>query len=111
MNSIDQMHYAVARITTHYYNDDRTIDPKNANVGTGFFYKNISKNSMFLITNRHVIRDEKKDHIPNVVRIRLHTDPSDMSKNCDYDIHLYNLIKPIWRNPNPVQADIVAIPI
>lgn len=110
MVTVDQLHFAVTRITTHYYSDDRTINPEIANVGTGFFYKNMVSNILFLITNRHVIRDEKKDHIPNVVRIRLHTDPSDMTKNTDYDIHLYNLIKPIWRNPK-TDADIVAIPL
>lgn len=110
MNSVDQLHFAVTRITTHYYNDDRTVNPKIANVGTGFFYKNMVSNILFLITNRHVIREEKKNHIPNVVRIRLHTDPSDMTNNTDYDIHLYNLIKPIWRNPK-TDADIVAIPL
>jgi hypothetical protein len=36
---------------------------------------------------------------------------NDMAENKVYSIHLYNKIKPIWRNPNPPGADVVAIPI
>jgi hypothetical protein len=36
---------------------------------------------------------------------------NDMSENKVYPVHQYNKIKPIWRNPNPPEADVVAIPI
>ena len=111
MNSVDQLHYAVTRITTHYYMDDRKINPRSASVGTGFFYTNSTTKTTFLITNGHVIRDESKSHFPNAIRIRLHTDVTDMTQNSNYDIHLYNQITPVWRNPNESEADVVAIPV
>jgi hypothetical protein len=35
----------------------------------------------------------------------------DMTENKVYSIHLYNKMKPIWRDPNSAEADVVAIPI
>jgi hypothetical protein len=107
-NSIDQLHYTVTRITTHYY-DDGKINPRIIRTGTGFFYYNLQSKSQFLITNRHVICDE--NYFPNAINLMLHSNMNDMTKNEVYSIHLYNKIKPLWRNPNPPEADAVAIPI
>jgi S1-C subfamily serine protease len=106
LNFIDQLHFAVTRITTHYYDSSAKIDPKVIGVGTGFFYTNLDSKSTFLITNRHVIRLESENHYPNAIKIRLHVDENDLAQNIEYDIHLYNGIRQIWRTPNPTTADI-----
>jgi len=111
MDTVDQLHYAVTRITTHYYDDDKTINPHTEKVGTGFFYSNLTSQSRFLITNRHVIIVENEDYMPNVIRVRLHTDMTDVSENEDYDIPLYNSTKKLWREPKQRGADMVAIPV
>lgn len=107
IRDIDPLFLAVARIST--YDDPNT--GKVWDYGTGFFYTNPGK-QLFLITNRHVIRDEKINppYIPNVVRLSLHANPNDLRVNHDYDIPLYNKAKPLWKEPTPF-ADVVAIPI
>jgi hypothetical protein len=109
--TIDQLHYTVARITTHYYSDDEEIDSKIQQTATGFFYNNIKNRLLFLITNRHVIYDPSKKYLPNAIKLTLHTNEQDMTQNMEYPIHLYQRAKPIWRFPNHPDADVVAIPI
>jgi len=66
--------------------------------------------ALFLISNRHVIKDEQKSYIPYTVRLSLHANPDDLRENHNYDIPLYDGMKPRWIQPNPF-ADVVAIPI
>jgi Trypsin-like peptidase domain len=93
----------VARIST--YDDETGTVLRN---GTGFFYSN-PKGDVFLITNRHVIKDEPW-YIPNIVRLSLYANRENLKGNQNYDIPLYENGKPIWREPHPF-ADVVAIPI
>jgi uncharacterized protein YjiK len=102
LNSIDQLHYAVTRITTHHYNDDRNINPTTIKTATGFFYNNLENNLLFLITNRHVVVDEGKNYHPNAIILRLHTNQNDLRQNIEYNIHLHIGIRCIWRNPNSI---------
>ena len=74
---------------------------------TGFFYRN--KDRLFLITNRHVVIDEKKNYKPNRLRFRVHTDPKDLCKNSDVDLPLYQGSQKVWREFNDKTIDIVAI--
>jgi S1-C subfamily serine protease len=55
---------------------------------TGFFY--IRNDVVYLVTNRHVILDEEKGIKPDTLRVKLHEDPKDMTKNVDFDIPLYS---------------------
>jgi S1-C subfamily serine protease len=78
---------------------------------TGFFYKRGDK--LFLVTNNHVCRDESdpsQPSIPDLLRLRLHTSPSDLTQNGDYDVPLYAGSRHLWRNPpsNPA-ADVAVI--
>src|ERR1051326_8929810 len=54
---------------------------------TGFFY--MKNHTVYLVTNRHVVIDENKNLKPDLLRARVHTDPSDLTKNIDLDIPLY----------------------
>jgi hypothetical protein len=72
---------------------------------TGFFY---SKNdAVYFVTNRHVVIDEKKRHKPDALRIRLHTDQQDLTKNVDRIIQLYQNSVPQWH----VHKDHPKVPI
>lgn len=61
---------------------------------TGFFY--IKNDTVYLITNRHVVLDEEKRIKPDILRVRLHTDPNDITKNVDFDIPLYSNGAATW---------------
>ena len=102
---IDPLFLTVARISTY---DDVETGRVWGN-GTGFFYSN-PKGDLFLITNRHVIKDEQNSYIPNIVRLSLHANPDNLRENHDYDISLYDGVKPRWIQPNPF-ADVAAIPL
>jgi len=114
LRDIDPLFFTVARITT--YDDPNTNEVWN--FGTGFFYLN-PNNQLFLITNKHVIRDEgkkykiqgkEKRYIPKGVWLSLHADPKDLRVNRVYNIPLYKGAKPQWIEPEPF-ADVVAIPL
>src|SRR5574341_821955 len=68
-----------------------------ATVGSasGFFYTR--GNDLFLVTNHHVVRNEKDKVFPDTLRLRLHTDPNDLTRNGDLDITLYQAGKPVWK--------------
>jgi S1-C subfamily serine protease len=55
---------------------------------TGFFYER--NGSLYLVTNRHVVMDETKSIKPDLLKVKLHTDPNDLTKNGDVDIPLYS---------------------
>lgn len=107
LTSIDQLHYIVTRITTHHIRKDEKIGEKVLQTATGFFYHNTRSKLLFLITNRHVVQEP---HFPNAIKLTLHTNAADMTQNTEYPIHLYKGTKPVWRTPNPPNADVVAIP-
>ena len=57
--------------------------------------------ALYLVTNRHVVINETKGLKPDILRVRLHADPSDLTKNVDRDIPLYVAGKPRWHvHPN-----------
>lgn len=55
---------------------------------TGFFY--IKNDVLYFVTNRHVVIDETKNIKPDLLRIKLHVDAKDLTKNVDVDIPLYS---------------------
>lgn len=69
---------------------------------TGFFYT--SGDDLFLVTNRHVVRDEVKKVIPDSLRLRLHSDQNDITRNAEVDVPLYERGRPLWKT-HPLQQD------
>lgn len=63
-------------------------DGQQVGTATGFFY--IRNDVVYFVTNRHVIVDEEKGIKPHTLRVKLHLDPNDMTKNVDFDIPLYS---------------------
>ena len=107
LSNVHPLFFSVARILT--YDDPKPNAREEPGYGTGFFYRNPNE-QLFLITARHVIKDEKKGKIPNLLRLSLHADRNDLTVNRDYDIPLYKGREPLWKEPTPF-ADVVAIPI
>ncbi len=79
---------------------------------TGFFYS--KANNIYLVTNRHVVLDDDKKLRPEALRIRLHSNRDDLTKNVDFDIPLYAEGVPKWHvhpNYNAKKIDIAVIEI
>ena len=77
---------------------------------SGFFYT--SGDKLFLVTNQHVMREEKKGIVPDTLRLRLHTDPNNISRNDNFDIPLYIGKQQLWKvHPQFKDADIAVIEI
>jgi hypothetical protein len=107
--SIDQFYLTVVRLTTHSYDKNGNLDPDIQKYGTGFFY--MKNEILFLITNRHVIIQEREHYFPNMVRMAIHTNMNDLRQNTDFNIHLRDGVTNLWRELHPPTADIVAIPL
>jgi S1-C subfamily serine protease len=78
---------------------------------TGFFFRVRDSGRTFLITNRHVVVDEKEKRFPDRLKLWLHLDRTDLRRNDYYDVALYNDIErkqKRWAEINP-DVDVVAI--
>jgi S1-C subfamily serine protease len=79
---------------------------------TGFFY--VTNNVLYFVTNRHVVRDEAKGLKPDALRVRLHVDAKDLTKNVDREIPLYVTGRTRWHvHPNyaknPIDVAVVQL--
>lgn len=75
---------------------------------SGFFYGRGDK--LLLVTNQHVMRNDAEGIIPDVLRLRLHKDPSNVTLNDDFDVPLYSTNQPLWKiHPQHRDADIALI--
>jgi S1-C subfamily serine protease len=62
---------------------------------TGFFYED--GQNLYLVTNLHVVKGSGV--APDKLRLKLHTDATDISKNDNYDIELFDSKKtPVWKS-------------
>src|SRR2546426_494373 len=67
---------------------------KPVGTATGFFYT--KNDAVYFVTNRHVVIEEPKGLKPDILRIRLHANPDDLTKNVERDIPLYKNGKATW---------------
>ncbi len=75
---------------------------------SGFFYAR--NDDLFFVTNQHVVRDDTKNVIPDSLRLRPHTDGSDIRKNEDFEIPLYSGGVRLWKiHATHADADIAVI--
>lgn len=87
-------------------------NPCNVGSATGFFYK--KGEDKYLITNRHVVVQERKGFYPDSFKLRIHTNRSDLTQNRDVTIYdtdgtPFWLEHPLRTNQNEI--DIIAINI
>lgn len=84
---------------------------KHLTNASGFFY--LHEGFMYLITNRHVVRDDASGHTPDSIHFRLHTNADDLTLNEIIKVPLYLNGTPQWKE-HPVHGaavDVVAVSI
>lgn len=84
---IESILLAITQISTFEYNNILTR-------ATGFFFERNKK--LFLITNRHVFKDEFSHHFPNRIEISLHNDPNNLASTTQFSIPLYKENMSLW---------------
>jgi S1-C subfamily serine protease len=102
---IESLLLAVTRVGT-FAGDKRLTN------ATGFFFERGGR--LFLVTNRHVVRDEATDHRPDRIEVELHVDPDNMSSIAAFSISLYGPGNaPVWREgaDSSGTVDVVAVEI
>lgn len=72
-----------------------TVDGKPCTNATGFFFERDGR--LFLVTNRHVVRDDPSEHRPDALEIEVHVDPENVAVTTGYGIPLYADGAPVWR--------------
>lgn len=85
---------------------------RDVGTATGFFY--VKNDVLYFVTNRHVVLDEAKGLKPDALRVRLHTDPKDLTKNVDRVIPLYLGSKAAWhvhKDYARTRVDVVVIEV
>ncbi|MGR8920363.1 MAG: S1 family peptidase [Gammaproteobacteria bacterium] len=61
---------------------------------TGFFFRTGRK--LFLVTSRHVFRDEETEHRPDEIEIEIHTDAANATQAVGFSIPLYRDGRAQW---------------
>lgn len=82
---------------------------KQLGIATAFFYS--SAGEIYLVTNRHVLLDETENHYPDTLRLRIHVDPRDLTKNESFDLPLYLGQKTAWLEHPSGVPDIAILPL
>jgi S1-C subfamily serine protease len=77
---IDALLLAATRVLT--FREQRLLT--NA---SGFFFERAGR--LFLVTSRHVVRDEPSNHRPDRLVIEIHVDAGDMAKSTEVSLPLY----------------------
>jgi len=62
---------------------------------SGFFFERDGR--LFVVTSRHVVKDEPSNHAPDRIEIELHTDEDNMAEAVWFSIPLYRNAKSLWR--------------
>ncbi len=85
---IDPLLLSVTKVST-------LKDQQHLTNASGFFYS--CGEQLFLVTSRHVFRDDTTEHCPDRILIELHTDPNNLAHSTDFSIPLYRDGNSIWR--------------
>jgi S1-C subfamily serine protease len=86
--------------------------PTLVGTATGFFFENDGK--LYLVTNRHVVRQDdptRGEHtFPDKLTLLLHTDPQDHTQNAKYEVQLYRDKKSLWKEKPGVDLAAIELP-
>src|SRR5882672_10820367 len=85
---IESLLLAVTRVTT-------VLNEKEKTNATGFFFERDER--LYLVTARHVLKDEASDHHPDSLLIELHVDPDNAVLVTRIMIPLFRNGQPVWR--------------
>ena len=99
---IESLLLAVTRIST-------LIGGEVKSNATGFFFERDDR--LYLVTARHVLRDEASAHRPDTISIELHVDPDNAVDIVPYSIPLYRDDVAVWREgvDSAGEVDVAAI--
>ena len=84
---IESLLLAVTRVTT-------VLNEKEKTNATGFFFERDGR--LYLVTARHVLKDEASDHHPDGLLIELHVDRDNAVQVTRFMIPLYRNAKSVW---------------
>jgi len=93
----------------------RFLGDKECGSATGFFFSDV-QNNVYLVTNKHVIYDEKyfeestKPEIDNL-KLILHINKDNLSQNEEITIELFNNGAKIWKEYSQKSIDIICVPL
>lgn len=87
----------------------RAPEPTTLSTASGFFF--IHEGKIYLITNRHVVIDEREDYFPDTIRIFIHNNSADISQIRAINLDLYEEDSPIWLEHENTDVDVIAIDI
>jgi hypothetical protein len=101
---IETLLLTVARIET-------LVNGQVATTASGFFFAR--GDALFLITSRHVVRDDATGHRPDALAIELHTNAENLAEAQRFNIPLYLDQVPVWRQglDSAGEIDVAAIEI
>ncbi|MCB1888820.1 MAG: trypsin-like peptidase domain-containing protein [Rhodocyclaceae bacterium] len=71
---------------------------------SGFFFARDER--LFLVTSRHVLRDDASQHLPDRLTIDVHTDPDNMAECAGFSVPLYRQGNPLWRQGGDRAGDV-----
>lgn len=94
---IEPILLTVARLCTY----ERTRPLTNA---SSFFFERDGR--LYLVTSRHVMRDEPSKHFPDRLEIELHTDLGNLASSTGFSIPLYREGKSLWRQGEDAAGEI-----
>jgi S1-C subfamily serine protease len=112
MKSIVGAMGSVVRVETST-RDPRTGRSYFSCAATGFFYANSSQ-ELYLVTNKHVIRDEKKAHFPEILIVHipvLKSRATRATKTLELRLHDRHTRRKLWQTPKDPRVDIAAVKI
>ena len=85
---IESLLLAVTRVTT-------LLNKKEKTNATGFFFERDGR--LYVVTARHVLKDEAGDHHPDSILIDLHVEPDNAALVTQFMIPLFKDGKSVWR--------------
>ena len=78
--------------------------PRPLTNASGFFFERDAR--LFLVTSRHVLRDEPSKHRPDRVEIELHADSTNMAESIGFSMPLYRDGESVWRQGRDAAGDV-----
>jgi S1-C subfamily serine protease len=78
--------------------------PRPLTNASGFFFERDAR--LFLVTSRHVLRDEPSEHRPDRVEIELHADSTNMAESIGFSMPLYRDGESVWRQGRDAAGDV-----
>jgi hypothetical protein len=97
---IESLLLAVTRATT-------VLNKKEITNATGFFFERDDR--LYLVTARHVLKDEASDHHPDSLLIELHVDPDNAVLVTRFMIPLFKNGKSVWREGIDSAVDVAVV--